>query len=343
MFRRCCHLVTYGLAYLFTCHTLSSCIDEDLSGCGKNYRIQYQLEVEAELDAELDQELDEPNETAIRQKLKEAFRPVFAYREHGADLDLNFFADNRLTHHEVHNVNTSHSEFSIYLKPDNYEHLALANVQQEPLLEKMGADAYESLTVGYTPQSMQAKADTLPSQTRALFVARKTMRVADTSATYLVRLTMQNSCVALVVDNRGYHAEQMTAFASGFATEFAPADSTFRFARPFVMRTNATSAGNHQAFYVTTFPSRNVSEMVALRPNAADAPETAYWKMEVLVKMNGKYTRSVLSVNEPLQAGEMRVVKAYLREDGSISTSDTQVGVSVELDWKPGGDHDIEI
>ena len=39
----------------------------------------------------------------------------------------------------------------------------------------------------------------------------------------------------------------------------------------------------------------------------------------------------------------MLVIKAFLKDDGTITTDSPEVGVSVELDWNPGGDFDIEM
>lgn len=39
----------------------------------------------------------------------------------------------------------------------------------------------------------------------------------------------------------------------------------------------------------------------------------------------------------------MLVVKVKLQNDGTLTTDNPEVGVSVELDWKPGGDFDVEM
>lgn len=48
-------------------------------------------------------------------------------------------------------------------------------------------------------------------------------------------------------------------------------------------------------------------------------------------------------MKNPLKAGEMQVIKVKLNDEGGVVTENPEVGVSVELDWKPGGDFDIEI
>ena len=65
--------------------------------------------------------------------------------------------------------------------------------------------------------------------------------------------------------------------------------------------------------------------------------------MHVYVTRGGKTTRNVLSIREPLAAGEPKILKASISENGEIIYEGTEVSVTVSLDWKPGGDHDIEI
>ena len=44
-----------------------------------------------------------------------------------------------------------------------------------------------------------------------------------------------------------------------------------------------------------------------------------------------------------LKAGRLKLIKAKLKADGSLVVTNASVGVSVKLDWKPGGSHDIDI
>ena len=60
-------------------------------------------------------------------------------------------------------------------------------------------------------------------------------------------------------------------------------------------------------------------------------------------KTDGKYVKNTLYMKNPLKAGEMQVIKVKLNDEGGVVTENPEVGVSVELDWKPGGDFDIEI
>ena len=65
--------------------------------------------------------------------------------------------------------------------------------------------------------------------------------------------------------------------------------------------------------------------------------------MKVYVQTGGKTTENVITVNDPLRAGCMRIIKVRMKDDGSVEAVTPEVGVSVTLDWKPGGSHDVEI
>ena len=43
------------------------------------------------------------------------------------------------------------------------------------------------------------------------------------------------------------------------------------------------------------------------------------------------------------EAGALKVFKVHLNDRGEVVTDEREVGVSVTLDWKPGGDHDVEM
>ena len=63
----------------------------------------------------------------------------------------------------------------------------------------------------------------------------------------------------------------------------------------------------------------------------------------MIAKVEGKYTKSTLTVHESLDAGKLKILKVKLKADGSLATTTANVGVSVKIDWKPGGDHNVDI
>ena len=58
---------------------------------------------------------------------------------------------------------------------------------------------------------------------------------------------------------------------------------------------------------------------------------------------DGSITENLLYVREPLKAGELKVVKVRLKERGEVEAVSVDVGVSVTLDWKPGGEYHPEL
>jgi hypothetical protein len=54
---------------------------------------------------------------------------------------------------------------------------------------------------------------------------------------------------------------------------------------------------------------------------------------------DGKVTETVLSVDEPLKAGDLRIIKGELDDDGAVKPHDSTVCVSVTLDWGNGGEY----
>ena len=59
--------------------------------------------------------------------------------------------------------------------------------------------------------------------------------------------------------------------------------------------------------------------------------------MDLITQMpDGKYVKNTLYMKNPLKAGEMQIIKVKLNDEGGVVTENPEVGVSVELDWKPG-------
>jgi hypothetical protein len=61
---------------------------------------------------------------------------------------------------------------------------------------------------------------------------------------------------------------------------------------------------------------------------------------------DNRHTTTTLTVDEPLAAGSLRLIKLLMGEDGEL-TPDTdanaEVGATVKLDWQKGDEHEIEI
>ena len=318
---------------------LTSCIDEDLSDCGADYGITYTLRLQTNLRAMLGDELPLPEEQAIAGRLEQALGGVFTDR--AADIDLSFFTGGAVAHHEAHRMDASSASYTIYLPVADYDHAAVANAQAEPLVTIGGAGAYTTLRLD------QQQADTIGSHTAGLFTATRDIVVADgTDQHFNVNLYMQNCAAAVVIDLNGHTPAAVTGCLSGLACGFSVADSTFDFSRQTVVRASRTDDGAGRiALYAAGFPSPSSSFLRGERAGgeASGGEASSPWLFRIYVTENGTTTESTLSVSEPLPAGGLKVIKARIGDGGQVVTDAPEVGVSVKLDWKPGGSHDVEM
>lgn len=324
-------------AAAFVAATTTSCIDEDLSECGKDYRIGYTVRLHTNINTEIDSELTTDAERAFGQRLRDALKDVFSDR--ARDIDLAFYttANAQLAQREQHQMDASQASYTIYLPVRDYRHVALANAAAEPLVAVDGADRLESLAM------RQQRADTIAGHRVGLFSARLPMRVEDRNQEFHAELYMQNCTSCLVLDPGQTSPQRVWGYADGFATQFQPSDSTYTYAAsPTVECTLMEHAGLY-GLYATTFPSRDRLEAGGMGRGSSAAADKSLWRMHVYVEISGSVTHTILYMPTPLRAGQLRIVKAKIAQDGRVVPTTQNVGVGVELDWKPGGSHDIEV
>jgi hypothetical protein len=79
-------------------------------------------------------------------------------------------------------------------------------------------------------------------------------------------------------------------------------------------------------------------------PFIANPDEEALWEIRVYVPHeNGTKDEYVLGIKEPIRAGQFKIIRVKMGENGKIISEDPLVGVSVTLDWKPGGEYNPEL
>ena len=59
----------------------------------------------------------------------------------------------------------------------------------------------------------------------------------------------------------------------------------------------------------------------------------------VVTKTDGSITETILNIEEPLKAGDLRIIKGELDAEGAVRPYNSTVGVSVTLDWNSGGEY----
>lgn len=102
--------------------SLSSCIDEDMSDCGKDYKIQYNLQLNTQINTVIDVNLNLIEEQEIAARLKQALSKIFT--DHAHDNDLSFFVGEELSHHEANKMGANSVSYTIYLPRNNYQNLS---------------------------------------------------------------------------------------------------------------------------------------------------------------------------------------------------------------------------
>ena len=295
-----------GVGWVLACPLLASCIDEDLSKCGVNYTVSYSVRQPVDLGAEVYAVLSAPAEQGVAADVEAALGGVFAGTVH---------------------IDAARATMTFYMQKADYRHLPLGNVEGGEPLGFDGADSDLMLTLG------TAAGDTISSHVAAVYSGRLDMPLADRDETYRADLYMVNSAVAVVMADAADGIGAVTGIVDGMATGFAVNDSTFNFDREQATRMVGMLSPGYHTLYAVTMPSRD----------AMAAAADGLWQVKVYVDLGGKITENVLHISEPLRAGRVKIIKGVIKDDGSITTESPEVGVSVTLDWKPGGSHDVEI
>lgn len=317
---------------------LSSCIDEDLSDCGKDYSISYRLTLHSNIDVEINDVLTTTDQKQFGTELKQALGNVFT--DYATDNDLSFFVNDAISHHEANKMNANSASYTIYMPRNDYRHLALANTANETQV------AIQQAELASTLRLEQVKADTIESHQCGLFSSRLSIAANDFDHDLNTQLYMQNSAAAVFIDRNGQQPEEVFGFIEGTANAFMVNDSVYSYTQNTIVKARTIAKNErYDGLAVVCFPSKNNLSAAERTPSLStqESADDGLWQMHVIVKINGKYTESILKVSDPLKAGQLRVLKVKMNADGSVTPTMASVGVSVKLDWKPGGSHDIEI
>lgn len=310
---------------------LTSCINEDLSGCGKTYTLIYTTDAYDGLRDKLDDELKGKVPAAVIDTLETILSPAFGDKMR----DMSFVFYNRLgeaAHTGTHPVNDSRYEVGFYLQPDDYLHYSTSFNKEKKVFDVKDTGSPETYKVGY-----YSDADTIESQMTTLYFVKTTIK-AETDTVSLLMLQL-NSAIALVLKPRsGKPLGEASAFVRNTASHFLHSDSTFVFDGKLpVIHADRADKDGITAFCAVSLPSPEVSTT-----KSDDEVHSSYWEMDVYIKINDKITKNVLYVETPLRAGEPEVIYLEVNDNGEV-VEGPEVAVSVELDWKPGLDFELDV
>lgn len=336
--------IAFGLAVTVV---FSGCsmIDEDLSGCDEELRLDYDLHLVTNQSIELQEKLDRKDDANLLKALRSYLAPVFT--DYARDLNLSFYdvqGDAALLHHERHQMDANEMSYTLYLPHRQYMHTAVANV------EGNGAVTLEGSDYSHTPQLLLPRSDTVRTHKTGLFSARK--EIQEDNKTVYVHLYIINCAAALVLDTSEATLKDLKVLATGFASGFNIADSSFVYAAksPMVMTDKVDTGTAGQVCYCTVnFPSPEITGMTRTvteteEPFDTREAEEPLWQFRVYATLSdGKVTESVLGVKTSLRAGQLEIIRAKMYSNGALEPEGTKVGVSVTLDWKEAGHHEVPL
>ena len=339
------------MAVLAGCST----IDDNLDSCGEQAKMDYELQLVTNVSTEVQTQLTAQTDVALAATLKSYLGEIFT--DYAKDVNLMFFGtgnDSTLMHQDEHTMNNSEHSYTLYIPRQKYMHLAVANVEGDPVVR------LEDTESCHTAVLRQIEGDTIDSHNTGIFTARQLMEMIEgVNQTFNVKLYMANCSAMLVVDPQGHDISKMSVFATGFATAFYIADSVYEYKKPAPMirtkRMEPDESG-HVGFVSVSFPSPepsthqssvNSSTRTVIEttdPFIAQPGDEVLWEFHIfLPQADGTTTKTVLGIREPLRAGQFKIIKARIGENGQVEPEAPNVGVSVTLDWKPGGTYNPEL
>ena len=310
-------------------------IDDDLSVCGTEYTINYQMNLVTEIQMEIDEQLSSVAEKPLADALKKWAGPIFSGEAH--DLEMDFYSldgSDELKHHFAEVINAKQKSYTLTIPREDYRHLAVVNVADNPSVSLEGT-AYSS-----SMRLAQRNADTVESHATAVYSARLTMHMQqEGDLLFNVHLYMTNCAVALAVTDSTYSTKPVIqqVLLSGTATNFSVNDSVYTFAKPSVIRAEKVT---NWCYAAVAFPSRD--EIAASCPQRGvcrqATADDSLWALDAFVQLpNGTVTKTHLTIQRPLKASTLQIIRVYMQDDGSlVPVQKTEVGASVTLDWKEG-------
>jgi len=333
-----------------------SAIDENLDDCGEQAQMDYELELVTNVSTEVQTQLNAQTDVELAATLKNYLGGIFT--DYAKDVNLSFYAttgDSTLLYHDEHIMNSSEHSYTLYIPRQKYMHLAVANIEDDPVVYLDGVENCKTATL------RQVAGDTIESHNTGIFTARQYMEMIEgIDQTFNVKLYMANCSPMLAVDPQGHDISRMQVFATGFASAFHIADSVYEYSKPAPMirttRLDADESGQ-VGFVSVNFPSREPSSssqssvsgttrtvIETTDPFIAQPGDEVLWEFHIfLPQADGTTTKTVLSIKEPLRAGQFKIIKAKIGDNGQIEPEAPTVGVSVTLDWKSGGTYNPDL
>ena len=331
-----------GAAILSGCSYL---VDEDQSDCGGSLGISYRLRLVTNERTELETVLSEVADSPVKDALQAHLSGIFTDIAH--DVDLSFYDESGERVLQLNEImDKEHFECKPFLPAATILHGCVANVADNGPVTLEGDSEWPH------GELVQGSAEGIADPQRTgLFTARKTFEVRALEELHEdVDLYIVNSATALVLETAGAEGiELLQVYVTGFADSFNVADSSWSFTSTPLVRTTElqVAAGTQRCFASVHFPSRDWPGTRTVtdsqEPFVSDPAPEPLWEWRIYTRIeDGSVIESLLQISNPLRAGQLKVLKAKLLDNGVVSVTDPTVGVSVTLDWNENGNHEIE-
>lgn len=320
---------------------LSACtlIYDDLSVCRQDVLLTYRLQLHAELSVQLQTELAAAADEPVRQILESWFTPVF--EDSDIDVDLRFYSieTDALSERRQEVLKDRRTSFTITLPKEDFMHLAVANIGDDNPVQLKDVEQSSTMRIELPEQTE------VSSLSSMIYTARMPIIVTDSTEEVHVALYAITGAVALVMQtDKCSDLIGVSGRMRGLASEFSVKDSTFSYDRsPLVSMTtipmDAPAGSMHRA-------RTSAGDYACMAGVGMPTQDGEQWQIELTTTLtDNRHTTTTLTVNEPLTAGELHVIKLEMDKDGGLyPVSDTEeVGAAVELDWNKGDEHEIEL
>ncbi len=298
----------------------SSCIDDNMSDCN-NFTVRYKIEQDA---------------------LPQTFKGSMD------NLNMHFYdgGQSLAYHRHVERENMpSDNVYSISLPMDDYHHFAIANIAGG----SSGVASDLTVEPGSYKLAYESAADTVSSHGSELYVGRKQFTIVDRNQYVEVVLRPCFSQTRLHLSygtNPVIPVKQVVGYINRTASGFLCQDSVYEYDRPVVVLMDETGKDEKglALFEAMSFPSKDEPGSRTESWERSESDENSIWNTDVYVNIDDKITRNTIHLSEPLKAGQSLDIYGVVRDDGSIDIGhNLQATVSVTIDWKPGGNIDVDM
>lgn len=298
--------------------SLAACVDEDLSGCPldvetREITVSYQIDLHEGVDPGFDNELH--------------------------SLHLGFWNSPQSLYRDLVFQPADMPEelvFKVTLPVDNYDHLAVANHNNDRVgggLHAFGQTLAE-VAVDETPIAP----DTIKALAYAPFAGRLSMRLEDEGTEHYTVLMSPVAGKVVLHVNHPATMKNIKCYLSRTQHGFKCWEGTF-FGNDR-LRTDATD------FKVTEDERLTEFEFYSYPSRAGEvyrrAEAAGRWKLYFYSECGNKIIQHIFTVEDPIESGRVLEATFNITEQGGEAV-DVTAGVEIDTDWSPGNGYDQEM